>query len=786
MKSKKKSVKKRIFIWLSLIILALLIFAAVLILSVYLGLFGKLPTEGDILAIKQDNASVVYAASGTPIGKYYLINRQSINNELISPHVRHALIATEDNRFFEHHGLDFISLGRVLFKSVLLGNTDQGGGSTISQQLAKNLFGRKDYGVLSLPVNKIKEIFIASRLEDIYTKEQILTLYLNTVAFGEDVYGIEAAAWRYFNKASADLDVSESATLVGMLAANTAYNPRLHPERSMTRRNVVLSRMVVEGFITENEADKYKSLPIKLDYNLMDMNRGTAPYFRAYIRKQLQEILKENYGDTYNPEIDGLKIYTSLNIEIQSLAESAMAEHMQKLQAEFDKHWNTKEPWHKHPEVYQNKLQRTDTYRRLKAEGKTKADIEKVLNDPHSMQILTHNGEQVVEMSIADSLKHYLRLLNSGFLAMDPKTGAIIAWVGGVNYKFLPYDNVLSERQVGSTFKPFVYTAALKNGMESCRMFSNERKVYEDYDDWSPANSEGEYEGWYSMKGGLKNSVNTITAEIMMETGPSNVIALARNLNIDADIPKVPSIALGTAGISLLEMIEAYSAFANNGYPVNSYGIQRIEDSDGNILYDHDNSVNSTPAFTEDVSAQITYMLQGVVNEGTGRTLHSIYGVSSDIAGKTGTTQNNADGWFIGYTPGFVAGAWVGAEFPVIHFRTLALGSGAHTALPVFGLVVNNMEKDNTMVEKYLSPFPDPGDSLLLVLDCPDFTLEDPDKNIFDKIRDVFTKDDSDTLTKKEKRRAGKEQKKFEDEVGKEEKEGFFKRIGNLFKKKKK
>lgn len=782
MESNKKRLGKRIVLWLGISFAAVILFIGFLIVGVYMGFFGKLPTPDNILAIDQDNASLVYAADGTLMGKYYLINRQSIDNEAISPFVREALIATEDNRFFEHHGMDFISLGRVIFKSVLLGNTSQGGGSTISQQLAKNLYGRKSYGLLSLPVNKIKEIFIASRLENVYTKEEILTLYLNTVAFGEDVYGIEAASWRYFNKPSAQLNVPESATLVGMLAANTYYNPRLHPERSKTRRNVVLSRMVVQGFIPESEAELYKEEAIQLDYNLMDMNRGIAPYFRSYIRQLLRKILQEKFGDSYNPETDGLKIYTSLDIRLQSYAEQAVSKHMQKLQTEFNNHWKTKDPWYQYPEVYQNKLQNTKTYKQLKAQGKSKAEIKKELQIQHAMEILTPEGEQVVEMSTADSVKHYLKMLNTGFLAMDPKTGAILAWVGGLNYQYLPYDHVLAERQVGSTFKPFVYTTALKNGMQPCQMFANEQHIYEDYDDWSPSNSEGEYEGWYSMKGGLKNSVNTITAEIMMETGPSNVVELAQALNIDTHIPEVPSIALGTAEISLFEMVEAYTAFANNGSTVNSFGILRIEDSEGNILYEQNSPNYGDIAFDEDVAVQITDMLQGVVNEGTGRSLRSIYQVYSDIAGKTGTTQNNADGWFIGYTPDFVAGVWVGAELPVIHFRTIALGSGAHQALPIFGMVVNKMENDQDLSNRYLSPFPALPDTLLMAMDCPDFTLEKPDKNLFDKFKDIFDGDDDKALAKEEKKKAKKERKVS---PKKEEKEGFFKKVGKFFKKKK-
>ncbi len=784
MSAGKISVVKRIFIWSAIAVVAIISFIGILILSVYMGLFGDLPTPKNITDIDQDNASLIFAADGTLMGKYYLVNRQSIDNELISPYVRQALIATEDNRFFEHHGLDFISLGRVIVKTVLLGKTSQGGGSTISQQLAKNLYGRTNYSILTLPVNKIREIFIASRLEDVYSKEEILTLYLNTVSFGENVYGIEAAAWRYFNKPSEKLDIPESATLIGMLAANTAYNPRLYPDRAKLRRNTVLSRMVVQGYITEEEANIINEQSIQLDYNLMDMNRGIAPYFRAYVRKQVGRILKDKYGDKYNPETDGLRIYTSIDTRLQSYAEQAVAAHMKKLQSEFDNHWKNKDPWYRHPEVYQKKIEKTELYKHLSEEGKSKEEIDKSLSVPHTMQILTSDGEEVVEMSVADSTRYYLRMLNTGFLAMDPQTGAILTWVGGINHKYFPYDHVLAERQVGSTFKPFVYTTALQNGMQPCRMFSNEQKVYEEYDNWSPSNSDGDYEGWYSMKGGLKNSINTITAEIMMETGPGSVINLARELNIDAYIPEVPSIALGTAEISLFEMVEAYTAFSNYGYPVSSFAVLRIEDSNGDVLYEYDSPQYGNRVFSQDISAQITTMLQGVVNEGTGVSLRSVYGVHSDIAGKTGTTQNNADGWFIGYTPDFVAGVWVGGELPVIHFRTIALGSGTHMALPVFGRVVNKIENNQTLSGKYLTSFSILSDSLLVVMDCPDFTLEDPEEDFLDKVKDVFTRDDSATTAKKEQKQARKEQRKADKEE--KEKEGFFKRIGNMFKKKKK
>jgi penicillin-binding protein 1A len=478
-KKKKRSRinKRKIFYILLLAFSAGVILAGLLVLAVYMGAFGKLPDHDEIKSIKQSNASLVFASDGTLMGKYYVVNRQSITNKSISPFVRQALIATEDNRFFEHHGIDMISLGRVLFKSILSGDANQGGGSTISQQLAKNLFSRKDYGVLSLPVNKIKEMFIASRLEDVYDKEEILTLYLNTVSFGENVYGIEAAAWRFFNKASADLTISESATLIGMLAANTLYNPRVNPDKAIERRNTVFSRMHTQGFITKEQLEELNEEPIKLDYKLRSVNRGIAPYFREYIRLQADNIL----NGSHDLEREGLRIYTTINTTIQSYAEQAVALHMKKLQTEFDQHWKGREPWGKHPKTFEQALKQTDAYQRLQARGMNYDEIIKALSIPHKRNILTVRGEKVMEISTIDSLKHYMRLLNTGFLALDAKTGGIIAWVGGTNHQYLPYDHVLSRRQAGSTFKPFVYAAALQDGMLPCRFISNEQRVYEAY-----------------------------------------------------------------------------------------------------------------------------------------------------------------------------------------------------------------------------------------------------------------------------------------------------------------
>lgn len=772
-KKKKKTKKKKTTSWkkrlirylLGLFALGLLLMGS-LILLVYLGAYGKLPDKEAIMSIRQDNASLVYASDGSLMGKYFIVNRESIENENISPHVRHALIATEDNRFFEHHGIDLISLGRVMIKSILMGDLDQGGGSTISQQLAKNLFPRKSHGFLTIPVSKVREMFIASEIEDIYSKEEILTMYLNTVSFGENVYGIEAAARRFFSKSSAELSIPESATLIGMLAANTAYNPRINPENALKRRNIVLGRMHTQGFISEEQLKKTSSEPIMLRYRIMDHSRGVAPYFREYIRKQIIDLT----GDSIELETSGLKIFTTINSRIQAYAEEAIDRQMRKLQKEFDAHWKNKDPWDADPGLFRKALEETEAYRKLSGRSLSHEQILSELSRKHNRKILTADGIREMEISTIDSLRHYMRLLNTGFLALDPGTGAILAWAGGIDYQYLPYDHVLSKRQAGSTFKPFVYAAALEQGMSPCRFISNSQRVYEDYDNWSPGNSNGNYNGYFSMAGGLMNSVNTITAEVMMETGPEDVAALARGMGVRSTLPAVPSLALGTADVSLLEIVTAYTGFANSGVSVEPFGILRIEDNEGHILYEAKEAERLPPAFSKETGILMSQMLQGVVDSGTAASARSIYGVRSRLAGKTGTTQNNADGWFIGYTPAFVAGVWVGAELPTVHFRTTALGSGSHMALPIFAMTAHAMENDPGLRTKYLLPFPAIPDTLAAMLDCPAFSRELP----------------LEYLTRKEKREFRREirEKEALEKDSSKEKKGFFRKVRDFFRRK--
>lgn len=687
MSTTRKSIKGKFILKLGLHAVLLGVFTMVFfIFLIWIGMFGKLPTPEELARIENHTASEVYTADGELMGRYFLENRLRTSAEDISPHVLNALVATEDARFFEHKGIDYIGLGRVILKTVILGNMSQGGGSTISQQLAKNLYPRKGRSVFSMAISKVKEAITAARIEKVYSKEQVLILYLNTVPFGEDIYGIETAAQRFFSIGASELNPPRAATLIGMLAANTAYSPRLHPERSMKRRNTVLKRMLEQGDIGQTEYEKWKDEAIKLRYKRIDHNTGIAPYFRGVLKKDIEEILKREHNDTISLFTDGLIIYTSIDSRLQELAANALVRHMDRLQEELNSQWEGLE-------VFEGAKQLTD------------------------------------------SLLQAKMTLHSGFLAIDPHNGDILAWVGGRDHSLYQYDHVTSKRQVGSTFKPIVYAAALEKGIKPCDFYSNERRVYEEYSNWSPGNSHGEYEGYYSVKGALAHSVNTVSAEIIMETGPGRVVQLAKEMGIESDIPELPSIALGTADISLKEMVTAYSSFINNGYPVRPSGLVRIEDKRGNELYsskkENDGKLR---AISNETASLMTYMLKEVADSGTARSLRSVYRLKSELGGKTGTTQNGADGWFIGFTPNLLAGCWVGADDPRVHFRKGSMGQGAYMALPVFARFVQGMERSSAHRQYIAGSFPLLQSHQLRKLDCVNWSDKDPDMGFFDKL----------------------------------------------------
>lgn len=709
--------------------LAGILFILSFFLLIRIGAFGKLPSATELKAIQNHTASEVYSSDGKLLGKYFVENRTNVAYEDISPDIINALIATEDVRFFEHKGVDTRAWMRVLIKTVLLSNESAGGGSTLSQQLAKNIYKRKKYKLFSIPINKIKEMYIARRLERAYTKDELLNLYLNTVPFGRNIYGVEVAAKQFFNTNAKDIKTEEAAVLVGMLKANTYYDPVRHPERSKKRRNTVLAQMKKYKYITEEACTNLQKQPLKVEYRRESNNEGLATYFREHIRKQVAEMVKDYTkidGEPYNLYTDGLKIYTTIDSRMQKYAEEAVTEHLKKLQKDFDKHWENRKPWGE-DKVIQKEVEKSSRYKKLKAAGASTADIEKSFQTAIKMTVFDWDGEAEKKMSPLDSIRYYYCMLNAGFLATDPATGNIKAWVGGINHEYFKYDHVKSTRQVGSIFKPLVYAKALQTGIYPCEYFDNRLVTYTDYEDWQPHNSDGKYGGVYSMTGGLSKSVNSIAVSLILNTGIDSVRQLATDMGITSEIPKAPAIALGAVDASLFDMVKVYSTFANRGvYNTPAY-LMKIEDADGETLIDFEAERDEAQRILSINHADVmTKMMEAVVDSGTARRLRFHYGLENDIAGKTGTTQSHADGWFMGYTPKLAGGAWVGGESPRIHFRSIRLGQGANTALPIWGRFMQKVYKDRAFASWKKAVFPVPSVEVLDMLNCPPYLEEQP------------------------------------------------------------
>jgi penicillin-binding protein 1A len=714
----RRSSGRKSGIWAFLLKLSVVgvIFLFLLFFSVYIGLLGKVPSTDELIRIKTPNATEVLSADGRLLGRYYVENRSSARFSEISPNVINALVATEDARFYEHRGIDEIALMRVFFKSILLQNRRAGGGSTLSQQIAKNLYPRQRLGWFTLPVSKIREGIIAYRLERIYTKEEILTLYLNTVPFGENIFGIEVASERFFSKSPAELSVPEAAVLVGILKANNLFNPRLHPDKSLQRRNVVIDQMVRQNYISAAEAEKYKAVPLGLNYRLITYNQGPAPYLLEHLRPALTDWCRNNTkpnGEQYNLYTDGLKIHTTIDYNLQLYARQSVNEHMKQLQKVFDEHWKGRTPWGNNQGVVDRAMRRTDRYRRAKAAGMSDEEIRAEFSQPVEATLFTWEGLRAEQTTPLDSLMHYMKMLNTGFLAMEANSGQVKAWVGGIDFRFFKYDYVKAPRQVGSTFKPVVYLAALEQGLSPLDYYANEQVVYHDYQDWSPSNSNNQYGGYYSMKAALSQSVNTVSAALIMQTGIHNTIRTARQLGMKADLPEVPSLALGAASVSLQEMVTTYAAILNGGVPVEPQILVRIENSDGEVLEEFMEPVPVYSSIDPENCRLVVEMLRGVIDEGTGRSIRNVHKVPGDFAGKTGTTQDHADGWFIAFTPTMVAGCWVGADDPAVHFRTLTYGQGGYMALPVVGKFFGKLYADPKFSYMRIQQFERPQEELL-------------------------------------------------------------------------
>jgi penicillin-binding protein 1A len=715
-----------------------LLFMALFFTALSIGWLGFMPSFEELENPKSKLASEVISADQKVLGSYYLENRSNIHYSELSPLIIKALIATEDFRFEQHSGIDGIALFRV-FKGMATG-TNKGGGSTITQQLAKNLFPREHhYTIIGTGFAKLKEWITAIKLERNYTKEEILALYLNTVDFGSLAYGVKSASRTYFDKLPADLNLQESAVLIGLLRAPSYYSPVRNKERSKKRREVVLSQMVENGYLTERQYDSVRVLPLDMSlYTLQDHNSGPGTYFREYLRQAMMadKPEKDNYdspddykadsvrwlrdpafgwvtknkkadGTYYNLYKDGLKIYTTINSHMQKYAEEAVTEHMSSdLQPAFYKHWkgNKHAPYDIADKKEIDKMlvsskKRSDRYRSMKKAGFSNDSIELSFSTPIPMRVFSWQGEIDTIMSPMDSIKYHKWFLHAGLMSMEPQTGYVRAYVGGINFKFFKYDHVVvARRQVGSTFKPFVYTVAMQDGqMYPCSQVANVQYTIDANGvPWSPSNSSDYKEGqMVTLKEALANSINWISAYLIKRFSPEAVIKIARKMGVFSYLPAVPSICLGTPDISLYEMTGAMSTFANKGIFVQPVFITRIEDKNGNVISAF--APHQDEAMNEETAYMMIGLMKGVVESGTGSRLRGKYALTNPIAGKTGTTQSNSDGWFMGLTPDLVTGVWVGGDDRTIRFRSTSLGQGANMALPIWALYMKRVYNDNQL-----------------------------------------------------------------------------------------
>ncbi len=716
-----------------------------------------MPSGEELKKRRNDTASEVYSADSVLLGRYFLYDRTNIAYRDIDTTVVAALVATEDARFYQHHGVDSRSLARVLIKSILLQKESSGGGSTITQQLIKNLYPRRSRFILTMPINKVREMILARRLESVYSKSEIIELYLNTVSFGGTIFGVERAARHFFARPASKLQPEQAAMLVGMLKATTSYNPRNHPERATQRRNVVLSQMEKYGYLPPEKAETLKKKALVTKQGKMperEKEENLAPYFREQLRVELAEWCanqSKRGGGSYNLYTDGLKIYTTIDAKIQREAERSVARRMAALQKQFDAHWRGRNPWGNDQTILENAMRRSPRYQRMKAAGASEEAIRKAFQKRSSMRLYTWGGTTRRTMSPIDSLAYYAKFLNTGLVSMEPETGFVRAWVGGINHNLFKYDHVTSKRQVGSTFKPILYAAALQKGIQPCKYLENKLTTYEQYENWAPQNADNRYGGRYSLEGALSNSVNTVSAQLIMRVGIPTTIRMARDLGIESDLPSVPSLALGTADISLLEMVGAYTAFANEGRISEPVYVTEIVDAGGRVLRKNESQRHKL-ILARDNAAAMLHMMQAVVDEGSGARLRSTFGLKVDIAGKTGTTQNQSDGWFIGITPGLITGVWVGGESPLVRFRSLSLGQGSRTALPIWGDFISRLVKAKYFADK--EGFPPLSERLQNRLNCAPYLEDEP--TFFDKVKEALP---FDFPTKEERQERKKDRK---------------------------
>lgn len=702
--------------------------AALILWLISLGTFGKLPTFEELENPKSALATEVWSSDGALLGKYYSQNRSNAVFEDLPKNLVDALIATEDVRFYEHSGVDARGLGRVFVKTLLLSQGNAGGGSTITQQLAKNLFPRERLNKFRLVIRKLQEWIIAAKLEKCYTKDEILTMYLNTVEFSDNAFGIKSAARTYFNKSVKDLKPEESAVLVGMLKAPYYYNPRVNPNNARNRRNTVLAQMNKYQKINQTAFDSLSKKPLVLDFKSSSHVGGLAPYFREHLRLWLQKWCKENKkldGTNYDIYKDGLKVYVTIDSRLQQYAEQAMQTHMKEVQQKFFTHWKDKDPWKEFPDELIRVTKQTDRYKIMAANGASKAEIDKAMNTKEKMKVFTWEGYKDTVMTPLDSLKYHRMFMENGFLATDAKTGEIRAWVGGINYEYFKYDHVTSTRQIGSTFKPFLYATAIDNGWSPCYEIYDLAVTFEDFNGWTPTNADGKFTGEkMNLKKCLALSQNSCSAFLMKQIGPQPVIDMARRLGITSHIDPYPSICLGTPDISLLEMVGAYTAFANSGVYSKPFFVTRIVDKNGNLVQEF--PAEKTEALSEQTAYAMVELLRNVTTYGTGARLRGMYKIAADMGGKTGTTQNQSDGWFMGITPQLVAGSWAGCEDRFVRFRSLEMGQGARTAMPVWALFFQKVYEDKSLGYDINTRFASPSVPTTIEIDCNKYKQTNP------------------------------------------------------------
>ena len=752
-----KETRKKITQWFWILITIPVLFVLFMILLVWM--FADIPSFKELENPENNLATQIIAQDGETLATFHIENRTYVTYEEISPNLVHAAVATEDARFYKHSGIDFKGLARVLFKTILLRRSNQGGGSTITQQLAKTLYprmeiGRKVPGIYHMKMVwiKLKEWITAVKLERDYTKDEIMTMYLNSIFFGSSAYGVRSAAETFFGKHPSDLTVEESAMLVGMVNKPTRYNPALNPDKALIRRNFVIGQMEKAGYIDKAQRDSIREIPITLNYEIQDHNAGRAPYFRDMIRRVMTAKkprrsdykVREDYtadslawandelygwlekntktdGTPYDLDRDGLRIYTTINYKMQKYAEEAVAERIKDLQADFmkDLKYKTNAPFSNDIDQatrdrLMNQARRwSDRWRLLKKEGLSDSQIQKTFSVPVKMRIFAYNKKGYIDTTMTpdDSIKYYKSMLRTAFVAMEPGTGHVKAYVGGPNYRYFKYDNVRQgKRQVGSTIKPFLYTLAMQEGMTPCDKVVDLPQTFEipGGTTWTPRSTDSEK--WIgktvTLKWGLTNSSNNISAYLMKQFGPEAMADMMRRMGIQSHIDEVPALCVGPADISLWEMVAAYNTFPSRGVFVSPLFVTRIEDSQGNVISEFAN--RKREAIGENTAYLMVNLMEGVVQGGTASRLRYRYNLMGEIAGKTGTTNDNSDGWFIGYTPTLVAGVWTGAEDRQIHFQSGSLGQGANMSLPTWGIFMKKVLADGTLGitanDKFIAP----------------------------------------------------------------------------------